>query len=358
MEYKGVVSLICPLLLEEQSFKITLSGLGPQPQERKERLWTPTELRSWLGQDVPPLMSTQVPPKQRSGNAVPSQVPLRTHVYLELQGQTQTALADTGAQENVMSAGMAKKLGLQVHRDDPSPHQFENARGDPMCTTGYTTVGCQFKDQPENRFPLKFWIMPKLVVPLVVGRRFLEETSCLTTFRHRLKKLKAIGKFTARILHLELPRKRLQCRIDGQMVAANPDTGSDLNLMSGWYARRSNFKMRELEPDHQYVEFADGTTAQLSGVVRVPFYIGSYEETAQLRDFYVLEGLTSDVLLGSDTLEELDAFNSYGDTFFELNEFDARCDFHYIRWVVKSENETLWNTPFSKIEFEALESGK
>jgi hypothetical protein len=262
-----------------------------------------------------------------------SRTSARTQVSLELQGQSQNALADTGAQENVMSAALAKELHLDVQTDHLTTHSFENAVGKRMKVTGHATVESRFTDEPQDMFSMKFWILEKVVVPLIVGRRFLEETSCLTTFRHRLRRMNVFRNLSPRILHLELPRLRLQCQVGDQLMQANPDTGSDLDLMSASYFRRSQFRLQKLAYAHSLVEFADGSTTSLSGVVRVPFAMGSSGQPTHLRDFYVLAGLTSDILLGNGTLKEFDAFNAYKDDFNDLGEFDVRCNLDSITWV-------------------------
>ncbi|KAK5222362.1 hypothetical protein LTR47_010600 [Exophiala xenobiotica] len=292
------------------------------------------------------------PPEKLSHQEIYGRTSVRTQLSLELQGQSHTALADTGSQENVMSAALAKKLHLDVQTDHLTTHSFENAVGKRMKVAGHATVDCRFSDEPHNPINMKFWILEKVVVPLIVGRRFLEETSCLTRFRYRLQRMNVFRNLSPRILHMEVPRLRLQCRVGDQLILANPDTGSDLDLMSASYFQQSNFRLQKLEHPFQSVQFADGSTARLSGFVRVPFAMGSGRQPTDLRDFHVLEGLTTDILLGNGTLEDFDAFNAYKDDFFDLDEFDVRCDLHYIRWVVsRSGSEEFLESPFEDFEF-------
>nr|KAK5447584.1 hypothetical protein LTR18_003165 [Exophiala xenobiotica] len=293
----------------------------------------------------------RLPTKKLPQQEIYGRTSVRTQLSLKLQGHSHTALADTGAQENVMSAALAKKLHLDVQTDHLTTHSFENAVGKRMKVAGHATVDCRFSDEPHKPISMKFWILEKVVVPLIVGRRFLEETSCLTRFRYLLQRMNVFRNLSPRILHMEVPRLRLQCRVGDQLILANPDTGSDLDLMSASYFQQSNFRLQKLEHSLQSVEFADGSTARLSGFVRVPFAMGSGEQPIQLRDFYVLDGLTTDILLGNATLEDFDAFNAYQEDFFELDEFDVRCDLHYIRWVWRSGSEEFLESPFEDFEF-------
>ncbi len=257
-----------------------------------------------------------------------------------------------------MSAALARELNLNVQTDRRTTPRFENAVGKSMEVAGHATVDCQFSDEPQNTASIKFWILPKVVVPLIVGKQFLEKTSCLTTFHHRLRRMNVFRNLSPRILHMELPRLRLPCQVGNQLMLANPDTGSDLDLMFASCFRRSNLRLQELRHARQFVELADGSIARLSGFVRVLFAMGSGGQPTQLRDFYVMEGLTSDILLGNATLEVFDAFNAHKDDFFDLQEFDVRCDLHCIRWVPRSRSKEFLESPFEDFEFIVPNTGK
>lgn len=283
---------------------------------------------------------------------------IRSYLPLKIQGQEEAAVADTGAQENVISETLVRKLKLTVHKTETESHQFINAIGKSMSAIGYANVRCNFEDGPQDGIESKFWVFPKLKIPLVVGRRFLELTGTLTSFRHRLRDKIAPKGVSLRVLHMELPRWRLNCRIGEEMVLANPDTGSDLDLMSRLFVEQSGFKIHKLMSENQYVEFADGERIRLSGVVYVPFTIGSKSKEENLREFYVLDGLTSDVLLGNSTLIELDAFNAYRGELVDIEEYDHFCDFHFIRWAQKTECGNFLDAAFSDFDFSYHNTGE
>jgi hypothetical protein len=337
---------------DERIIRSFLSGPSQLDNTTKDTYDAPLEKDSKLYKALLVPRFRRPPPEKLSHREIYGRTSVRTQLSLELQGQSHTALADTGSQENVMSAALAKELHLDVQTDHLTTHSFVNAVGKRMKMAGHVTVDCRFSDEPHNPVSMKFWILEKIVVPLIVGRRFLEETSCLTRFRHRLRRMNVSRNLSPRVLHMEVPRLRLQCQVGDQLILTNPDTGSDLDLMSASYFQQSNFRLQKWEHPFQSVEFADGSTARLSGFVRVPFAMGSGGQPTHLRDFHVLEGLTTDILLGNGTLEDFDAFNAYKDDFFDLDEFDVRCDLHYIRWVVsRSRSEEFLESPFEDFEF-------
>lgn len=198
-------------------------------------------------------------------------------------------------------SSVGKKLKLTVHKAEGEAHRFVNAVGKKKTAIGYTHVPCAFQDNSQQQVNSRFWVFPILIVSLLVGRKFLESTETLTRFRHRLQKLILRAGIALRVLHLEAPKWRMNCTVDGRATLANPDTGSDLDLISLSYVRENGFRMEKLPSGREYIQFADGTEHWLKGVVSVPFAIGRGEDVGVSRKFNVLDGLTSEVLLGNQT---------------------------------------------------------
>lgn len=293
-----------------------------------------------------------------------SQEIIRSYLFMKIRGRTERALADTGAQENVMSEAFARELDLTVDKSEARGFRFVNAIGETMKAIGHTTIHCGLGGhQPQSDrsgTETKFWVFSKLVEPLVVGRKFLESTETLTRFRHRLQKVFASRGSSVRILHMELPRWRINCTVNDRQVMANPDTGSDLDLVSLDYAQRCGLRIHQSEPECHSVEFADLSQKKLAGFVLVPFHSGSSPSSNAdqvLRQFHVLEGLTSDILVGNNTLEDFDAFNTYRSEMVDLEEYDYHIDFHLIRWVQKSGNADFLDQNFRDIDFSLKHTG-
>jgi hypothetical protein len=140
--------------------------------------------------------------------------------------------------------------------------------------------------------------------------------------------------------------------INSFMTYAYADTGSEVDLISSQYAARRGFKIRDIALDERRIAFADGEIRSLRGKVRVKFELpprpetpqadlgdagkdkaGLVEKARQLRvglggpkeptqpmDFYVLDGLDCDVLLGQALLDAIDAFKLHQDTFVHLED--------------------------------------
>lgn len=263
-----------------------LTDTGAQERTRQQRI------RQGIRPYLPPGLGIKTePPLADTG----FQERIRSYLPLSVGGKTERALADTGAQENVMCEAFAKELNLTVTKSKVGSYHFVNAIGGTMEAIGYTTIHCSLEDDEPQSFRsgrmTRFWVFSKLVEPLVVGRNFLENTGTLTKWRHQLQKIIAPQGVALRILHLELPKWRINSTINDEIVLANPDTGSDLDLLSLAYVQHRGLRIQEVEPKCEYVEFADGSQKKLSGAVLVRFNIGSRNNDGIVRQFYVLEGL-------------------------------------------------------------------
>ena len=103
------------------------------------------------------------------------------------------------------------------------------------------------------------------------------------------------------------------------MGYANPDTGSDLDLVSYQYAS-AKFN---IEPANEAVMFADGSIDYTCGIFHTSFTVGDVANGSEFiargktlsLSFHVLDGLTSDILVGQDTLEMLNVFAEHTASF-------------------------------------------
>jgi hypothetical protein len=79
------------------------------------------------------------------------------------------------------------------------------------------------------------------------------------------------------------------------------------------------------------LEYADGSIAKTSGVARrMSWTLGS---TTIQCDFYVLDGLSVDVVLRSDYLFEMDVFSEYENNFLDVDNEEDLVRFFGIRPV-------------------------
>lgn len=162
------------------------------------------------------------------------------------------------------------------------------------------------------KFTLSCAIIPGRVHSLMLGSKFLRETETLTSnFSRRVRQ-------TLRDLprHLGLKlvgsdRHRLWGSLNGAFTAGVPDTGSDVMVVSGDYARRHKLKVERGLENRLELEFADGSTSFTNGLVRDAEWIFGESEERVICDFYVLEQLPVDVVLSNAFVFDLKVFTEY-----------------------------------------------
>jgi hypothetical protein len=86
------------------------------------------------------------------------------------------------------------------------------------------------------------------------------------------------------------------------------------------------------------VQFADGSTSELVGKVEVLIVLGTPEGPEVGNTFYVLDGLTSDILFGEDFLDKTTAFETYRDAFSIMNCDDTAAEVNGIVWFNTAES--------------------
>ncbi|KEF51942.1 uncharacterized protein A1O9_11932 [Exophiala aquamarina CBS 119918] len=238
----------------------------------------------------------------------------RSFLPMIINGNCFEALPDTRSSSNMMTEAVANALGISIDRAESRRHSFKNACGELFHSVGEATTQVSFPG--EGAQECRFAVLRTCAAPLIMGDPFLRTTETLTKFRHRLKKATTSATRRAwQVCYMSVPSQRLECYLDSMSVQADPDTGSDMDLISLAYATQSGWKINPLPPEIGPIELANGTRKTLSGYVHVPFTIGGY---SSYNTFYVLDGLVCDVILGDETLDELDAFNQYAAYFVEL----------------------------------------
>jgi hypothetical protein len=102
-------------------------------------------------------------------------------------------------------------------------------------------------------------------------------------------------------------------------VPAIPDSGSEINLMSWSYALEKGFHIQQ---GKEVIEFADGSIAVTSGVVRVELKIRGKNpinhRSIPRTEFYLLDTLRHNLVVGEDPLDELEVFTKGQHLFFPI----------------------------------------
>jgi hypothetical protein len=144
---------------------------------------------------------------------------------------------------------------------------------------------------------------------------------------------------------LGVPKQRIWGSINGRTVAAVPDTGSDVMLMSKRYARKLRLKISKSTAHSTCLEFADGTLANTCGMVfGVEWRFGGQDSTSQYCDFHIMEDLPYKVILSNAFLFKTKAFSKFKEFFFEQrNDADLSRAFHELSLIkiVGPQNKTI-----------------
>lgn len=247
-------------------------------------------------------------------------------------------IPDTGSLENAISAEEVCRRGFNMSR---SSRQFSMADGSKAVSVGMVRLKCAFARGKHGKTWQAFNVFDNLTVPVIIGKNFLDESKTLILHQNRLEIDSPPAKDFFRVMHLDQPRQLMRCFVNGKLVHANPDTGSEVDLMSPIYARENGFIVEGVAKGENRVQFADGSTAKLLGKTLVDLdiydgrYISSTGHKGHSRTFYLLDGLTSDILLGEEALFHMKVFTEHGDSFVNLNDCGLSNTINLITWFEK-----------------------
>ena len=255
-----------------------------------------------------------------------------------LNGLHYNTTPDTGSLENAISVYEVRRLGLRISR---SRRQFLMADGSPTVSLGMVRLKCAFARSKHIRIWQSFNVFKNLAVPVIIGKTFLDDSETLTLHQDRFEFDSTSSKNCFRVMHLCQPRQLMRCFVNGKLVYANPDTGSEVDLMSPIYARKNDLKIEGLEEGEDQVQFADGRTAKLVGKTRVDLDMCNGRDESptghrgRSRTFYLLDGLTTDILLGEEALFDMEVFIKHQDTFMDSEDGELSNAINLITWFDK-----------------------
>jgi hypothetical protein len=242
-----------------------------------------------------------------------------------LDGDETSSFPDTGARANFISKSYVDRHKIKY---DTTPKQvFKNGVGAKIKTLGTVMLPFSFQGESECHL-LLFHVVGRALRDVVLGEPFLSLTRTFSHFKHRItRKLRYIR--SPRVCYTGGSHRGIQGYLNGVSVNALPDTGSDILVMSTEYARNRGFQVESSLEHRISVLFADGSTRTTRGVVKdVAWQFGSSPLNTYWADFYVVDDLQCDVILGYDFLEMTDCFVEYADSFInfdtdELNEVEG-----------------------------------
>ena len=226
---------------------------------------------------------------------------------------------DTGAEANFMSKAFVARKSLKLHTTAKDKSTFRVANGKKITSLGKVEACCAFAGEPETRTKCVFDVLEKVAEgnSIIMGRKFLSDTRTLSSFPHRLR-ARVPAPSTPTVNSIGATTKdsccQLICTIDERRTFVTPDTGSDLDIMSLEYAHMHDYRIDRIA--RQHIQLGNGSTTRTYGQTEAVIEIGgsSYRKT-----FDILPKLTSDVILGELTLEEMEAYTKHEDDFVEVD---------------------------------------
>jgi len=259
------------------------------------------------------------------------------------------AIADSGSVENIIEESFMRGLGASIEVYSSTRAEFVNARGGRMQSIGTCQIPCSFPTE-SGTYSTVFHVFKKLVTPLIIGRKFLDDTETLSRFPDRLKRLLNRSTQFLRVLQMELPQRMINCSVDGQNALATADSGSEADLVSLDYALKMGYEISRPEHDQSQLQFADGEVVSVYGTIDVDLALSSFDEgkSSNWTTLHVLPGLTSNILLGDETLERLEAFTKHQDAFVDARApYEYQSPLQYIAWYTRAEK--MIQRAFSRI---------
>lgn len=246
-----------------------------------------------------------------------------------VNGVEVSTLVDTGAGTNFISMSFARRMSLKIDRSSHSQVELPNRTTSRI--VGTVLMPFQFKGESET-YELQFQVLARSLYDVVIGGQFLKHTETLT--RHMARRVQTFYRKMTSALRVNFVGSQgfVGGRLDGRPVSAMPDTGSDVTLISAEYARQRGFTINKGLQHRKLLQFMDGSTAYTSGVVQSLDW--EYHATHSEKfngDFYVLDGLNCDVLLGFDFVQHTGCFERYLDCHFEIEQDDECWQFNGIK---------------------------
>ena len=227
---------------------------------------------------------------------------------------------DFGAEGgNFMDCELASKLNLQLRNKKGDCKRFCMGNGKIVKALGRVKAVCAFAKEAQTKIECWFYVFHELASPLIMGSQFLEKTKTLSDHVHRLEDC-IPNPDTLPMVNLigstQHAKRRFTAHIDHRLTLINADSGSDLDLMSSTYVRAHGYQLDRRRRCRKRVRFADNTIAETIGQVQATLTLG--DGSTYLKVIDVLPKLTSEVLLGQFTLQEINAFTFHKDSFVDV----------------------------------------
>ncbi|KAK3170365.1 hypothetical protein OEA41_009752 [Lepraria neglecta] len=246
--------------------------------------------------------------------------PTRKYLPMILKGKEIGAQHDTGAEgSNFMTNKLAESLKLHIRTEKSDRKSFSMGTGMVRRAIGRVRASCAFAKESGTKMKCWFYVLPKLASPLIMGSQFLRDTKTMSHFTDRLEDhfpCTSPVPMVNLISSTRQAKRRLAAFIDGRDTYINGDSGSHLDLMSSAYVKRYRYKLDRRRECRKRVQLADATVVDTIGQVKAELTLP--DGSTFSKTFDVLPGLTSEVLIGEDTLAKLNVFTEHESSFMDV----------------------------------------
>ncbi|RSL63567.1 hypothetical protein CEP54_005178 [Fusarium duplospermum] len=257
-----------------------------------------------------------------------------------INGQDVNAIPDTGASCNIVSYSYAKQLGFERLMPESPDEELRMANGKLLRTIGRLRATWQFSTDPELSWDIIFLVLEDFIYDLVLGNEFLRASATMAQNKRRLSRiprpLRALS--VLYVNNLGPVNQRLLGTMNGELVEALPDSGSEPNLVSMEYAMRQGWRDKTDWADVRLLQFANGAVEKTMGSLAVtwklqtPLGDGSLEEGITVL-FHILYGCVYDAILGEDVLTATDAFSKHQESFIDVDAPPGPSGLNLVIWL-------------------------
>ncbi|EXJ77375.1 hypothetical protein A1O3_09601 [Capronia epimyces CBS 606.96] len=292
----------------------------------------------------PPHISDRPPnrPPERSNRPDVKQHRLKWDLPVILQGTEVLACPDTGSEQNILSKDTASQLGILGQLDPSLSTKFVLGNGKGVQSLGALEMEIRFAQQPDILLTCMFHVFESLIRPAIIGGVFLRLTETMTKHRERrLRERHAASASPLQVMHIGTSRERFRCYVDSTLVNAHADTGSEMDLVSQKLVHKSSQRSRVLE--HRLaVQFADASIGWISHQIFARFSADLQQPKTEWigKLFYVPDELPCEILLGEETLDNLQAFDRESSFAMEILDPDG-IELCTIFWAHHLERKTI-----------------
>ena len=268
-------------------------------------------------------------------------------ITIDSHGKNATVLAcaDTGAEVNVMSESLARALDY-TYDANATKKEFVLANGKIVESIGELYAPCSFGVETDivTAMSCMFYVLQQVAGDMIMGLAFLEKTKTMTEHRQRLVRVPRHAFQALSVCAIDRPQQLLRCDMKNQTTLVTMDSGSEIDLMSPQLAFDRGY---EILPGEFEIELADGSIATTKGFTSVTLTVSSPTQHMRMRsqataDFYLLDNLFHEVIVGQDTQEELRVFKHHQDAIVQASEVFGPLGLNLIRLLGRADRMISW----------------